>query len=171
MDYLHLVLRIIHIGAGVFWVGGVLMMAFFIAPAVRATGEAGQKFAAHMAGELKLTQRMTIASWLTALAGFSLYAIDSDGFSSAVWMRSGAGIGFGIGATFGLIGLIFGNIIGFSIRSIMKLGAEMQGKQPSPEQLARLQSLQKRQAIATNIAAYSLILSVIFMAIARFLAF
>ena len=32
MDYLHITLRIIHIGAGVFWVGGVLMMTFFIAP-------------------------------------------------------------------------------------------------------------------------------------------
>jgi hypothetical protein len=33
MDYLHLTLRIIHIGAGILWVGGTLMMTFFVAPA------------------------------------------------------------------------------------------------------------------------------------------
>ena len=34
------VLRLFHIGAGVFWVGGVLMFARFIFPAVQAVGPA-----------------------------------------------------------------------------------------------------------------------------------
>jgi uncharacterized membrane protein len=44
MIYLIWLLRIIHIVAGVFWVGGTLIMTFFVAPAIGATGESGQKF-------------------------------------------------------------------------------------------------------------------------------
>lgn len=170
MTYFIWLLRIVHIGAGVFWVGGVLMMAFLLGPTIRATGEAGQKFVAHLAGPAKLTQRMTIAAVLTALAGFSLLWIDSQGFQSTAWMSSSAGIGFSIGGAFGLVGLISGIAIGSTIRKIMALGAQMQGK-PSPDQLAMMQTLQKRQGMVTNVAAYSLILSVIFMSVARYLIF
>ncbi len=170
MTYFIWLLRIVHIGAGVFWVGGAWMMAFLIAPTIRATGETGQKFAAHLVSAMKMTQKMSIASGLTALAGVALYWIDSNGFQSVAWMMSGAGTGFGIGTVFGIIGFIFGNLIGSTTRAMMKLGVEMQGK-PSPDQLTRMQALQKRQGMVTNMTAYSLILSVIFMSIARYFVF
>jgi uncharacterized membrane protein len=170
MTYFIWLLRIVHIGAGVFWVGGVLMMAFFIAPAIQALGETGQKFAAHLTNTMKLNTRMSIASGLTAFAGIALYWIDSDGFQSVAWMMSGAGAGFGIGTIFGIIGFIYGNLIGSTTRAMMKLGVEMQGK-PSPDQLTRMQALQKRQGMATHVTAYSLLLSVIFMSIARYFIF
>ena len=34
-------LRAIHIGVGVFWIGSVLLVTFYLLPAVRATGPAG----------------------------------------------------------------------------------------------------------------------------------
>jgi uncharacterized membrane protein len=170
MTYLIWLLRIIHIGAGMIWVGGTLMMAFFIGPTIQATAEAGQKFAAHLIGAMKFSQRMSAAAGLTILAGFLLYGIDSQWFSSTAWMRSGAGTGFGIGALFGLIGFISGNVVGGTLRQLGRLGAQAQG-QPSPEQVRQMQALQKRQATATQITAYSLILSVIFMAIARYFVF
>ena len=42
MDYLTLVLRLIHIFAGVFWVGLALTLSLFVGPSVNATGKAGQ---------------------------------------------------------------------------------------------------------------------------------
>ena len=39
MNYVLLILRIIHIVAGIFWVGGALMMTFFIGPTAAATAE------------------------------------------------------------------------------------------------------------------------------------
>ena len=42
MTYFIWLLRIIHIVGGVIWVGGTLTMAFFIAPAVGATADAGK---------------------------------------------------------------------------------------------------------------------------------
>src|SRR6185436_11222833 len=141
MTYLIWLLRIIHILAGIFWVGGALMMAFFIGPAVGATAEAGQKFVGHLMGNLKFSSRVSAAAGLTILAGFILYWIDSDGFTSA-WMSSGAGRGFGIGAAFALIGLVFGILVGRTMKSMAQLGAQMQGK-PSAEQMQQMGALRK----------------------------
>src|SRR5512132_3321008 len=96
MTYLIWLLRIIHIVGGIVWVGGTLIMTFFIAPTVGATAEAGQRFVGHLMNNLKFSNRMAAASGSTILAGFILYWIDSQGFTSP-WMTSGAGRGFGIG--------------------------------------------------------------------------
>jgi len=169
MTYFIWLLRIVHIGAGAFWFGGVIMMTFFIGPTVREMGESGPKFVALLVRNRKFTTRMSIAAGLTVLAGFILYWIDSNGFTSN-WMTSGAGTGFGIGAVFGAVGFVYGIIVGRTTNALVNLGSQIQGK-PSPEQLAAMQSLQKRQALATNVTAYSLILSVIFMSIARYFVF
>jgi uncharacterized membrane protein len=169
MDYLLLTLRIVHIGAGVFWVGGTLMMTFFIAPTVGAMGEAGPKFVTHLVQNLKFTTRMSVAAGLTALAGVWLYWIDSNGFQSA-WMMSSVGTGFGIGSGLGAIGFLFGILSGRTMNALVSLGAQIRGM-PSPEQVARLQTLQKKQARFVRVTAASLILAVVFMSAARFLAF
>ena len=169
MNYLVIALRIIHIVAGVFWVGGVLMMTFFIGPTIGATAESGQKFVGHLMNNLKFSNRMAAAAGITILAGFILYWIDSDGFTSA-WMTSGAGRGFGIGAAFALIGFVFGLLLGRTTKAMAQLGAQIQGR-PSSEQMTQLATLRKQQVTYSNLSAVTLILSVIFMAIARYLVF
>jgi uncharacterized membrane protein len=177
MIYLIWLLRIVHILAGILWVGGALTMAFFVAPAVGATAEAGQKFVGHLMGNLKFSSRISAAAGLTILAGFSLtilagfilYWIDSDGFTSA-WMSSGAGRGFGIGAAFALVGLVFGILVGRTMKSMAQLGAQMQGK-PSAEQMQQMSTLRKQQVTYSNVNVVALSLAVIFMAIARYLVF
>ena len=167
MTYLIWLLRIIHIVGGVLWVGGTLIMTFFIGPAVGATADAGQKFVGHLMNSLKFSIRMSAAAGLTILAGFSLYWIDSQGFSSA-WMNSGAGRGFGIGAGFALVGFVFGILLGRSTKAMADLGAKMQGK-PSPDQLSQMQATRKQQTANSMISTVSLILALTFMAIARYL--
>ncbi len=167
MIYLIWLLRIIHIVAGVFWVGGTLMMTFFIAPAIGSTGESGQRFVGHLMNNLKFSNRMAIAAGSTILAGFILYWIDSQGFTSA-WMSSGAGRGFGIGAGFALIGFVFGLLVGRTTKAMAQLGAQIQGK-PSPDQMNGLQALARRQATFSGIAAAMLVIATIFMAIARYM--
>lgn len=167
MIYLIWLLRIIHIVAGVFWVGGTLMMTFFIAPTIGSTGESGQRFVGHLMNNLKFSNRMAIAAGSTILAGFILYWIDSQGFTSA-WMSSGAGRGFGIGAGFALIGFIFGLLVGRTTKAMAQLGAQIQGK-PSPDQMNGLQALARRQATFSGIAAAMLVIATIFMAIARYM--
>jgi uncharacterized membrane protein len=164
--YLIWLLRIIHIGAGIVWVGGTLMMTFFIAPAVGATAEAGQKFLGQLMFPMKFGQKMAAAAGLTILAGGILYWIDSNGFTSA-WMSSGAGTGFGIGAGFAVIGFVFGILIGRNTRALIQLGEQTQGK-PSNDQLAQMQKMQKQLLTYSYAASATLLISVIFMAIARY---
>ncbi len=167
--YLIIALRIIHIFAGIFWVGAALMTTFFIKPTIDATAEAGQKFVGHLMNNLKLSNRIASAAGLSILAGAALFWIDSDGFTSA-WMSSGAGRGFGIGAAFALVGFAFGIFVGRTMKAMAQLGGQFQGK-PSSEQMTQMQSLRKNQAIYSNISTACLILAVIFMAIARYFVF
>jgi uncharacterized membrane protein len=166
MIYLIWLLRIIHIVAGVFWVGGTLIMTYFVGPAVGATGETGQKVVGHLMNNLKFRQRMSAAAGLTILAGLILYGLDAR--AGATWARSSFAVGLGIGAVFAFIGFAFGIMGGRTMKSLAGLGAQIQGK-PASEQAAQLQALQRQQMTYSRIAAASLILAVIFMAIARYL--
>jgi hypothetical protein len=85
-------------------------------------------------------------------------------------MTSGAGRGFGIGAAFALIGFVYGMLIGRTTKAMAQLGAQMQGN-PSSAQLAQLQTIRKQQATYSIISTVTLLLSVIFMSIARYLQF
>lgn len=166
MIYLIWLLRIIHIVAGVFWVGGTLIMTFFIGPTIGATGESGQKFVGHLMNNLKFSNRMSAAAGATILAGFILFGLDAR--AGAAWLRSSFAIGLSIGAAFALIGFVFGLMVGRTTKAMAQLGAQMQGN-PSPAQLTQMQAIQKQQATYSRISATTLVLAVIFMAIARYL--
>jgi uncharacterized membrane protein len=169
MAYLIWLLRIIHIGAGVLWVGGALTMNFFVAPTLRATGDAGKQFAGHLIGKTGFSSMMMYSGIASIVAGFILYGIDSNWFTSA-WQSSGPGIGFGIGALFALIGMVTGIMNGNNNRAMGQLGAQIQGP-PTPEQAARLRAIQRQQVWVVPVNSYSLLLAVLFMAIARYLRF
>jgi len=169
MTYFIWLLRIIHIGAGVFWIGSSMMTFFFLGPAVGATGEAGQKFMGHLINNVKLSNRIAASAGASILAGAILYWIDSQGLTSA-WMKSGAGIGFTVGAIFALIGFAAGILVGRMNKALAQLGGQLQGKS-TPEQVTQLQTIQKQLVMYTRISAPALILAVIFMSIARYLHF
>ena len=169
MNYLTVILRLIHIIGGIIWAGGALLMNFFVAPTLRATGDAGKQFAGHLMGKTRFTQIMTVSAYATVLAGFLLYGMDSQWFTSA-WQSSGPGIGFGIGALFALVGIVLGIMNGNNNRKMAQLGAQIQGK-PTAEQAAAMGVIQKQQGWVIPVNTYSLILAVFFMAIARYLVF
>lgn len=169
MTYFIWLLRILHIGAGVFWVGGSIVAMFFLAPTVGATGEAGQKLMGYLVNNMKFSARLSAAAGMSVLAGAILYWIDSQGLSSS-WMKSGAGVGFTIGAVFGLIGFVFGIMVGRMNKAMAQLSGRIQGK-PTAEQITQLRTIQKQLATYSKITGPALILAVIFMSIARYFHF
>lgn len=169
MDYLTLALRLIHIVGGIFWVGAALTMNFFIAPTLRATGDAGKQFAGHLMTKTRFSALITGSAHATVIAGFWLYGIDSTWFTSP-WQSSGPGIGFGIGAVFGLVGLVAGLMNGGNVKKLAALSAQVQGT-PTPEQAAALAAIQKQQGWVVPVNTWSLVLAAFFMAIARYLSF
>ncbi|HET6824068.1 MAG TPA: hypothetical protein VFH34_15560 [Anaerolineales bacterium] len=164
--YLIWLLRIIHIVAGVFWVGSAVFMTVFIAPTAGALGESGQRFVGHMLSNTKFSTRMAIASGSTILAGAILYGLDAR--AGEAWLQSSFAIGLGIGAAFAVIGFVFGILVGRTTTAMAQLGAQVQGK-PTAEQMTRLQSMQSQLRTYSMVNVASLILATIFMAIARYL--
>ena len=172
MNFLVIVLRLLHILSGVFWVGAALMLTFFISPTVGATKEAGQGFMRYFMGNTKFNLVIWASAITTVIAGAVLYWLDSDGFTSA-WMHSGPGIGFGVAAGFAFLGLIVGVFQNRNSNALAQLGGQIQsqGKPPSPEQASRLQGLGKALAIGGMLNTVFLILATLGMAIARYLRF
>ena len=169
MNTLVIVLRLIHIIGGVFWVGTALLFDFFIIPSVRANVQAGQKFLGLLITKTHLAEAHGISAILTALAGASLYWIDSQGLTSA-WTRSAAGLGFGIGGIFGFLGVISGVLQAIPLRTLAEMAAQIQGS-PTPEQKDKIQVTQERLGIIGRIDSVVLILALIFMATARYWRF
>lgn len=169
MNILVLILRLLHIIGGVFWVGGAIAMNFFVGRTIRATGDAGKQFVGHLMGKTNFSQFMSYSSITSVVAGFILYGIDSNWFTSA-WQSSGPGIGFGLGALFALVGVVTGIMNGNNNRKMGSLGAQIQGR-PTAEQAAQLGAIQSQQAWVVPVNTISLLLSLGLMAIARYLHF
>ncbi|HSM72902.1 MAG TPA: hypothetical protein VK851_15290 [Anaerolineales bacterium] len=169
MNYYLLILRILHIGAGVYWVGSTLLLALVITPALKATGGSGQKFIDYLITKKRFGTESAGAGGMTGLAGFLLYWHDSQGFTSA-WMDSSAGIGFGVGALFGLIAFIFGVLTDRRLKAMAQLREQLESA-PSDETTSQLQELEKQQTTYLNICAVTLTLSLWIMAVARYLVF
>ena len=166
MHALTVVLRLIHVVGGAFWFGSAMMMSFFISPTVAATAEAGQRFMGHLVKQGRVVTAISAFAGLTVVAGAGLYWIDSNGFRSA-WTWSNAGLVFGIGGVFGLIGFIFGTLIGKNINAIVRIGSQVQGK-PTADQMSQIQAAQKQLRLVGPVSAYSLIIAMICMSVARY---
>lgn len=169
MDYYILLLRILHIGAGVFWVGSVLLLAFVISPAIKETGGSGQKFVDYLIKKKRFGTESSGAGTMAGIAGILLYWRDSQGFTST-WMQSSAGIGFGVGAVLGLIAFVFGILTDRKLKAMTQIREQFEST-PSDEQLSQLQLLGKQQTIYLIICAVTLTLSLWIMAVGRYLVF
>jgi len=141
MNYYLLVLRILHIGAGAFWVGATLQLAFFIKPALKEEGSMGQNFFDYLVSKKRFGTDSAGAGGMAGVAGILLYWHDSQGLTSA-WMHGNAGIGFTVGAVFGLIAFIFGVLTDRKLKAMVELRAQS-GDSPSGEQTSQLQILEE----------------------------
>jgi uncharacterized membrane protein len=169
MNYYLLFLRILHIGAGVFWVGSVLLLTFVINPALKETGESGQKFVDYLIKHKRFGTESAGAGGMAGIAGLLLYWRDSGGFTSA-WVYSSVGIGFGIGAGLALIAFVFGILTDRKMKTMSQLREQIHGAL-SDEQFSQLQLLGKQQTTYLYICAVTLTLALWIMAAARYFVF
>ena len=172
MNWLIVVLRILHIGAGVFWAGAAFAVAGFVLPTVAASGAEGTRFMRRLALERGLTRWMVAAAIVTVIAGLVLTDIDSAGMQPA-WMRSGMGIMIGIGALAALGALFVGIRSAMVVVKLGKLLAtiESQGGAPKSEQVAEAQAMGAAMARRARAVAIQLVIAVLCMAAARYVVF
>lgn len=166
-----LTLRLIHVLAGVFWVGAAVFTAAFLVPTIRAVGPAGGPVMQHLTQVRKLPRYILTAGFLTVISGIGLYSIPSEGFTSS-WMRSGPGITFAIGGALAIVALSIG--LTFVLPMAKRVGAlaaaiGASGGKPSPEQATEMQRLQARMGKASALGALLLIGATAAMAVGRYI--
>src|SRR5256714_11664698 len=71
-------LRLVHIVAGIFWVGATIFLASFLLPAARAVGPGAGPLMTQLMERRRLQFWINIAMTLAILAGFALYGLDSS---------------------------------------------------------------------------------------------
>jgi uncharacterized membrane protein len=169
--YLYVLLRLVHIAAGVFWAGGAIFIALLLTPAVRAAGPDGGKVMQQLTLTAKMPLVMTVAAVLTTLSGLVLYWPASGGFN-VDWVLSPAGMTLTLGGLAGLATLILGlTVQAPSSRRLAALAGEIRaaGGPPSKEHLAELHRLQARLGTGGMWVAALLAVAVVGMATFRYL--
>ena len=165
-----LLLRFIHVVGGAFWFGAVIFMTAFLMPSLQAAGPAAGIVMDQLARVRRVPIFMMGTAILTILSGFALYGRDSGGFSGP-WMRSGAGMVFGIGGVAGTLAAIVGMAIASPAgRRMAALGAEIKasGAPPTPEQVGEMQALQGRIARGSMAVAVLIVIAITAMSVARY---
>lgn len=172
MDPLFLLLRILHIGSGVFWVGAAFTFFLFVGPSAKAIGPDAQgAFMDQVSRVRRFPTVVLSAGIITVVAGAILYWRDSGGFSMA-WISSPSGMGFTIGAIAGIASLILGIVaITPTIDALMAMGGKLKAEHrpPTPEEGATLAALDRRLTTVGQIDLVLLAIAVLTMATARYL--
>jgi uncharacterized membrane protein len=163
-------LRLIHVFAGVFWAGAVFFVASFLMPSIRDAGPAGGEVARQLIGIRKYPRAVFIIALITVLSGIALYGMNIS-MSNGAFARSRAGMTYGIGAIAAVLTLVIGMAVLMpTSNKLGALGAAIQsgGGKPSPDQAAEMQRLQGRIASASLVATVLVAITVLTMAIARY---
>ncbi len=170
MTALLVILRALHIGAGVYWAGTMIFAATLLAPSIGDAGPAGGQVMAALMKRGMMT-KVPAAAIITILAGFGLYWNTSNHFDKQ-FMGSPFGITLGIGAVVALLAFATGMSV---VRpNQMKVMATMPGVNAmpdGPEKQAKLAEVQAMRATAMKggrIVSVLLMIAVLSMAIARY---
>lgn len=156
-----LVLRLVHVLGGIYWVGAGLFSTFYLAPALTASGPAvAGAVMGHMQRRHMFTV-MPVVAILTILSGARLMMIVSAGDSH--WFVHRAGHVYSVSGALAVIAFLLS--LAVTRPAMVKAGKLAQsGGDP-----ATIAALQKRASLATMVAVVFLILAAAGMAIARYL--
>ncbi len=171
MDIYMLVLRLFHIGSGVFWAGAGIFFALYLEPSVAAAEEGGRRVMAAL-NERRLTVGISATAGVTMLSGILMYLRDTNGFTNS-WISTGPGIMFTIGGVAGILsGVVGGAVVGRSTSRMAALGTAIAqaGGKPSPEQTAEMKALSERLSQFGKINAILLGIAVLCMGAAQYVS-
>jgi uncharacterized membrane protein len=168
MDIYMIILRLIHVLSGIFWVGTALFFVLFFEPTIKAAGPAGGT----VMGRLTLTRFpmvMAVSSILNVATGFLMYLIDSGGFQIN-WISTPSGVTITIGSVAGILAFLLGLAVEMPASARMAtLQKEIQaaGGAPAPSQMEEMQVLQEKISNGSRWGAVLMVIAVLGMAIAR----
>ena len=160
-----ILLRLIHLLAGIFWAGTAFMVAGYLVPAARARGREGGLFLQELMLKRRLSSSLGLAMLLTVVSGLAMY-IRLSVASHGTWPATPPGMAYGVGAVAAIAaGAIGAYVGGGGSRRMASVGPG--GR--SPEQQAEMGRLQARISAGTRIAAALLAVAASAMAVGRYL--
>lgn len=166
-------MRLVHVFAGVLWVGAGFLFLFFISPSVKATAPNGQKFLQHFIVRRKYPAFMSTVAILTVLSGAVLYWRIAGGDLGG-WLQTGPGIGFTIGSVTAILVIPLGMFfLGPKTERLGSLSAQLEaaGGPPNQDQLAEIHKVDQELHTLEWIDFILLLISVVTMATARYWLF
>lgn len=166
MQFILIVLRLVHIAAGAFWAGSALLIALVLLPGVRKAGPGGERHLPMAA----ISQAMSLAALLTTIPGLLLYAWVSRFHWG--WIGTPLGIGFTLGSLAGIAAFLLGMLsTGPTSKKLGILAGQIAaaGGPPRPEQAAELGRLQAKLATSSTVSTILTTAALALMAVARYL--
>jgi uncharacterized membrane protein len=170
MDLYMVILRLLHIFAGVFWVGATLFLWRFVTPVVQKLGPDGAKFMRTLLKETPFALVIPAAAIITTLSGLLLFDKVSNHFD-ADWMSLASSMVLSIGAVAGMGAAGHGLfVVRPLVKQIVALGDQMAaaGDAPTPAQLSAMQALQAKMSRNLPIVVALLLAALAGMAAARY---
>jgi uncharacterized membrane protein len=169
VDVLQIVLRVVHIGAGILWVGSATFVLLFVEPTVHALGPQGGQFMSHMTAARKMPAIFAGSAILTIVAGIWLYWRDTNGFDLDI-VTTAPGIGFGVGGVAAILAFVIGLfVVRPRVERMGELGGAMAAGSPTSEQVQEMGTLQASLRSISIFNEVLLVVAVVAMASARFL--
>lgn len=162
------ILRLLHIIAGVIWIGSGILLSMYIEPALQKSGVDTSKFMRALYAKSGLDKLLPAVAIITTLAGVALFWAVTNGFADVAYMRSGQGIVLSLGAVFGL--LAFGHGGGALGRMTGKYVALVKeaGDNPNAEQQTALSALEAKLVRHGRISMWLGVVAIVLMAGARY---
>ena len=166
-----IVLRLVHILGGIFWVGSGLFTAFFLIPALGRSGPAAGQIMAALQHR-RLFTVLPIIALLTILSGLRLMWLTSGGFDPG-YFASPVGRTFSMSGGFAILAFLLSLLVArpAAVRSAT-IGASLASAADEPTRTrltAELAALRRRGAIASSVVLVLLVIGAAGMAIARYL--
>jgi uncharacterized membrane protein len=164
------ILRLIHIGAGVFWVGAFYTFFLFVQPTAMSVGPAGQQFMYGLLHHRRFSVILLAAAITTVLAGIWLLWLTTDGLRLEL-LFDNSRLGFTIGGTAAILTLGVGVSYVFPRTRIIErvLGGFIgEGRPPSDDERAQLMTVGSEARAAGRWVVAGLAIAVLCMATARY---
>ncbi len=173
-EWFMVVFRIVHIGAGVVWVGSLFLLVVYVQPSAAAIAPAGAPFMAELLGKRRTVDGIITAATISVVGGLVLYWRDwHDTGSFGDWIGTSFGATLTVGAVAALVALAIGvfatrpNVV--RLLALGRRAAEGAGSgAPDPAIAAEIGAIQGRLKILARTSLALLVLSVLAMATARY---
>ena len=172
-EWFMVVFRIVHIGAGVAWVGAIFLLVVYVQPSAAAIAPAGAPFMAELLGKRRVVDGIIASAAISVVGGLILYWRDwHDTGSFGDWIGTSFGAMLTVGAVAALAALGIGVFVTRpNVMRMLALGrraAEEATGEPDPAIAAEIGAIQRRLKTFARSSLGLLVLSVLAMATARY---